>query len=111
MGRTHLYILSGLLAAVGCAGFFHKLLVLGFPLKPEERNDGWRVEGQLQFTAGGGAAGGRACSGRGELAISSLWTRILSRPATASTPSCSRATECARSIRSAMRAGRKRSIT
>ena len=56
MGRTHLYILSGLLAAVGCAVFFYKFLVLGFPLKPEERTDVWRVEVQLQFEAAGGPA-------------------------------------------------------
>jgi len=59
MGRTHLYILSGLLAAVGCAVFFYKLLVLGFPLKPEERTDVWRVEVQLQFEAAGGPAKAR----------------------------------------------------
>lgn len=56
MGRTHLYILSGLLAAIGCGVFFYKLLVLGFPLKPEERTDVWRVEVQLQFEAAGGPA-------------------------------------------------------
>jgi len=54
MGRTHLYILSGLLAAIGCGFFAYKLLVLGFPLQPEARTDVWRVEVQLRFDAAGG---------------------------------------------------------
>ena len=33
MKRAHLYVLSGLLAAVGCGFFLYKLLVLGFPLE------------------------------------------------------------------------------
>ena len=54
MRQVHLYILSGLLAAIGCGFFFYKLLVLGFPLTPEERTDVWRVEVQLRFEAAGG---------------------------------------------------------
>jgi hypothetical protein len=54
MQRAHLYLLSGLLAAVGCVFFLYKVLILGFPLKPEERSDVWRVEVQLQFEAAGG---------------------------------------------------------
>jgi len=56
MSGVHLYILSGLLAAAGCGFFLYKLLVLGFPLMPEERTDVWRVEVQLQFEATGGPA-------------------------------------------------------
>lgn len=55
MKRLHLYALSGSLAAIALAGFLHKVLVLGFPLKPEERTDVWRVEVQIRFEAGGGA--------------------------------------------------------
>jgi hypothetical protein len=56
MKRLHLYALSGVLAAVAIAAFLHKVLVLGFPLKPEQRTDVWRVEVQIQFEADGGAA-------------------------------------------------------
>jgi hypothetical protein len=54
MGRIHLYLLSGLLAAAGLGFFLYKVLVLGFPLEPEARTDVWRVEVQLQFEAAGG---------------------------------------------------------
>jgi len=64
MGRTHLYVLSGLLAAIGCGFFAYKLLVLGFPLQPEARTDVWRVEVQFQFDATEGRPR-RACSCRG----------------------------------------------
>lgn len=56
MNRTHLYVLTGLLAAIGCGFFLYKLFALGFPLQPEERTDVWRVEVQLQFEAQGGPA-------------------------------------------------------
>ena len=55
MKRLHLFTLAGVLAALAIAGFLHKVLVLGFPLKPEERTDVWRVEVQIRFEAGGGA--------------------------------------------------------
>jgi hypothetical protein len=54
MKRLHLYLLAGILAAIGLGGFFHKVLVLGFPVQPEERTDVWRVEVQLEFDAAGG---------------------------------------------------------
>ena len=54
MKRVHLYVLTGVLAAIGCGFFSYKLFVLGFPLKPEARTDVWRVEVQVQFEAGGG---------------------------------------------------------
>lgn len=54
MRRAHLCILAGLLTAVALALFLYKFLVFGFPLKPEERTDIWRVEVQLQFDAAGG---------------------------------------------------------
>ena len=38
MKRLHLFVLAGVLAAIALAGFLHKVLVLGFPLKPEERS-------------------------------------------------------------------------
>lgn len=54
MKRAHLYILAGLLTALGLAFFLYKAIVFGFPLKPETRTDIWRVEVQLQFEANGG---------------------------------------------------------
>ncbi|MDH3286419.1 MAG: UUP1 family membrane protein [Betaproteobacteria bacterium] len=54
MRRVHLYILAGSLTALALAFFFYKIMVFGFPLKPEARTDIWRVEIQLQFEADGG---------------------------------------------------------
>jgi len=54
MRRAHLFLLSGLLAAIGCGFFLYKLFALGFPLQPEQRTDVWRVEVRLQFEAAGG---------------------------------------------------------
>lgn len=56
MKKIHLYLLSGVLAAIGCGFFLYKLLVLGFPLEPEQRTDVWRVEVELRFEADGGPA-------------------------------------------------------
>ena len=56
MRQLHLYALSGVLAAIGCGFFLYKLLILGFPMRPEARTDVWRVEVQLQFEAQGGPA-------------------------------------------------------
>ena len=56
MKRLHLYLLAGILAAIGLGGFSHKLFVLGFPFQPDERTDVWRVEVQLKFEAAGGPA-------------------------------------------------------
>lgn len=54
MRRAHLYILAGSLTALALAFFSYKIIVFGFPLKPEARTDLWRVEVQLQFEADGG---------------------------------------------------------
>lgn len=54
MRRAHLYILAALLTATALAFFLYKVIVFGFPLKPETRTDIWRVEVQLQFDAKGG---------------------------------------------------------
>jgi hypothetical protein len=59
MKRFHLYVLAGLLAALGCGFFLYKLFALGFPLQPEARSDVWRVEVQLQFEGTGGPARAR----------------------------------------------------
>jgi hypothetical protein len=55
MSRVHLHVLAALLAAAAAALFFYKLVVFGFPLKPEERTDVWRVEVQIRFEADGDA--------------------------------------------------------
>jgi hypothetical protein len=54
MSRLHLYLLSGLLAALGLALGAYKLLVLGFPLTPEAQTEVWRVEVHVAFEAAGG---------------------------------------------------------
>jgi hypothetical protein len=54
MKRIHLYVLAGMLAAIGCGFFLYKLFVFGFPLLPEQRTDVWRVEVRVQFEAEGG---------------------------------------------------------
>ena len=56
MRRLHLYVLAGVLAAIGCGFFLYKLLVLGFPVFPEAHTEVWRVEVHLQFAARGGPA-------------------------------------------------------
>ena len=54
MRRAHLYILAALLTGLALVLFLYKIIVFGFPLKPETRTDIWRVEVQLQFDAAGG---------------------------------------------------------
>jgi hypothetical protein len=56
MKRTHLYVLVATLAAIGLGFFFYKVIVFGFPLRPEQRTDVWRVEVRVQFEAQGGPA-------------------------------------------------------
>jgi len=56
MSRRHLYVLSGLLAAVGLAVFLYKVLVLNFPVERKEKTLTWRVELRMQFEATGGPA-------------------------------------------------------
>ena len=56
MSRRHLYVLSALLAGLGLAVFLYKVLVLNFPLQPEEKMQTWRVEVRVQFEAKGGPA-------------------------------------------------------
>jgi hypothetical protein len=56
MKRVHLYVLASALTAAALALFLYKVIVFGFPLRPEERTDVWRVEVQIQFEAEGGAA-------------------------------------------------------
>ena len=53
MSRRHLYLLAGFLAAFGLAIFLYKLLVLNFPLQPDNKIQTWRVEVRMQFEAEG----------------------------------------------------------
>lgn len=54
MRRTHLYLLSGILVAIGLALFLYKFIFFEMPLLPEGRTEVWRVEVQVQFEATGG---------------------------------------------------------
>jgi len=53
MSRLHLLVLTGLLAALGLSLAAYKLLVLGFPLKPESQTEVWRIEVHASFEASG----------------------------------------------------------
>jgi hypothetical protein len=52
LNKTHLYGLAGILAVVGLALFFYKVLALHFPLTPGAESYTWNVEAKLTFTAG-----------------------------------------------------------
>ncbi len=56
MSKLHLYLLAGLLVLAGAAATAYKVVVLGFPLSPDQRSEIWRVEVQLTFDADGGPA-------------------------------------------------------
>jgi hypothetical protein len=52
--RAHLYGLAGGLMLLALALFLYKVIVFGFPLRPEARTEVWRVEVQIRFEADGG---------------------------------------------------------
>lgn len=54
MKRAHLYTLVAVLVLVATALFLYKIIHLGFPLKPEEKSEIWRIEVQIRFDAEGG---------------------------------------------------------
>ena len=56
MSKLHLYLLAGLLVLAGGAATAYKVLVLGFPLTPDQRSEIWRVELQLSYDPDGGPA-------------------------------------------------------
>jgi len=56
MRQRHLLILCFALAFVGLAVFAYKVLWLGFPVRPHERSETWRVEARLTFEAPGAPA-------------------------------------------------------
>jgi hypothetical protein len=56
VSKLHLYLLAGLLVLAGASATAYKVLVLGFPLSPNQRSEIWRVELQLAFDADGGPA-------------------------------------------------------
>lgn len=53
MNRRHLYWLAGVLTAIGLAIFLYKVLVLKFPLAPDQLTTSWRIEARLDFTGRG----------------------------------------------------------
>lgn len=54
MKRAHLFTLTATLASLALSFTIYKVIVLGFPLAPQERTDIWRVEVQVSFEAVGG---------------------------------------------------------
>jgi len=52
MSKRHLYLLAGILTAVGLTLFLYKTLGLEFPLIPETRAYIWNIEAHLTFRAG-----------------------------------------------------------
>ncbi len=54
MGKRHVYLLAGTLAAAGLALFLVKWLTHGFPLLPGARALAWDIEVKLSFMANGG---------------------------------------------------------
>jgi hypothetical protein len=54
MNRRPLLVLCFGLAILGLSIFAYKIVRLGFPVRPAEESDAWRVEAQLTFDARGG---------------------------------------------------------
>ncbi len=52
MNKRHLYLFAGSLAAIGSILFLYKLVVMDFPLAPEEKSYIWNIEAHLTFEAG-----------------------------------------------------------
>jgi hypothetical protein len=52
LNRTHLYILAGILAAIGLGLFLYKVLALNFPLSPGVESYTWNIEAKVTFNAG-----------------------------------------------------------
>jgi hypothetical protein len=50
LNRTHLYVLSFILAAIGLSLFLYKVLVLNFPLSPGAESYTWNIEAKVTFT-------------------------------------------------------------
>lgn len=53
MNRSHLYVLSAVLAASGLLIFAYKALVLHFPIQPRAKTTVWTVEASIEFTGVG----------------------------------------------------------
>jgi hypothetical protein len=49
MNRRHLFVLAGLLAAIGIGLMVYKAEVLGFPLVPDDRTSLWSLEARITF--------------------------------------------------------------
>ncbi len=53
LNRAHLYILAGILIAIGLLIFAYKARVVGFPIGHETESHAWKVEARLRFIATG----------------------------------------------------------
>lgn len=53
MNRIHFYSLIFILSLLGLSIFLYKVVVLGFPLNPEEKSEVWNVETRVTFNGEG----------------------------------------------------------
>lgn len=49
MGKKRVYIVAGILALIGFALFLHKAVVVGYPIWPDEKVEGWQIEVRASF--------------------------------------------------------------
>ncbi|HZD91970.1 MAG TPA: UUP1 family membrane protein [Pseudolabrys sp.] len=54
MRNLHVYVLAGLLTAIGLGLFAYKVLVVGLPLRAHQASTAWEVESEVRVTAKGG---------------------------------------------------------
>ncbi len=54
MRNLHVYILAGVLAAIGLGLFVYKISVIGLPLSAKATTTAWQVESEVRVTANGG---------------------------------------------------------
>lgn len=51
MNKRHLYVLAAVLTIVAAALMLYKVIGIGLPLFPEEKNDSWEIETRVRFEA------------------------------------------------------------
>lgn len=49
MGKKRVYLVAGILAAIGAALFAYKLFFIGYPIWPDEQTEAWEIEVRASF--------------------------------------------------------------